>query len=203
MNYTWQDHPVKNIWLRARETIEDALPYTKKKQVFVLIALFGVMIGLNQAAVKGLGDRMPLGGIVISSLIIGPLMGAFVWWILGGVFLWTGRLLGGQATWRETRGAFAWATIPYSAQLVLWVVQLPIFGHELFTDATPTIDNSIPLLALYVLFGLLEMALSIWFFVTLSQGLAAAHNFSSWLGFFSIILPVLIFFLLVLMLSVA
>lgn len=170
--------------------IEDKLEDTSKKQLLLLIAFFGVTLALDNAALRSLGDRFSFGSILIYSLIFGPLMGALYWFLLSGLTHGVSRLLGGRGTWKETRTAVAWATVIYSAKLVLWVPQLLLFGRELFTTETPMIDNSLTLLGLIFLFGLLETAVNIAFIIVLSKSLGAAHRFSVWRGFGAQVLPI-------------
>lgn len=199
------ENPLFSIWFRTREVIEEKLEDTSKLQMFLLIAVFGITLTLDNAALRSLGDRYSFGSILIYSVILGPLMGVLYWVILSGLTHWTSRLLGGTGTWKETRTAVAWATVIYSAKLVLWVPQLFLFGQELFTTETPVIDNNLFLLTLIFLFGLLELALQVVFIIVLSKSLGAAHRFSAWRGFGAQVLPIVagvfIIFLLAIVLN--
>ncbi|MBO2532457.1 MAG: hypothetical protein CW342_06110 [Thermoactinomycetaceae bacterium] len=76
---------------------------------------------------------------------------------------------------------------------------LLIFRGELFTQSTPLIDESLFLSLLYLIFLLLDMAMTVFSIIILSRIIGEINNFSAWKGFFSIILiPAVLFLLLVL-----
>jgi len=197
------EHPLVTIWLRTKELMEEKLDHTTKKQLLLLIAVYGVAVALDNASIRNLGERMPFERILIYSIVLGPIMGALYWFLLSGLTHWTSRLLGGAGTWKETRTAVAWATIPYSTKLVLWVPQLLLFGREMFTAETPVIVNNLILLTLFFLFGLLETIINIGFIVVLSKSLGAAHQFSAWRGLGALVLPVVVMVLFILLLYIS
>lgn len=185
-----RENPPGSIWYRIREVIGEELEYTSKLQLFCLIVAFGIAFSLDNASIRDLGDRFSLGKILAISVFVGPFIGGLYWLIISSVLHWTSRLLGGTGTWRETRTAVAWSTAVYSAKLVLWIPQLLLFGHEMFTSTTPRIDSSLFLLTLIFLFGLLETILQVVFIIVLSNSLGLAHRFSAWRGFGALVLPV-------------
>jgi hypothetical protein len=197
------EHPLVTIWLRTKEGMEEKLDHTTKKQIFLLIALYGITAALDNAAIRNLGERNPFERILIYSIVLGPFMGALYWFLLSDLTHWTSRLLGGSGTWKETRTAVAWATIPYSTKLVLWVPQLLLFGREMFTAKTPVIDSNLILLTLFFLFGLLETIMNIGFIVVLSKSLGAAHQFSAWRGLGALVLPVVAVILFIVLLNIS
>ncbi|MCS1352839.1 Yip1 family protein [Mechercharimyces sp. CAU 1602] len=179
------------IWLHTKKVTERVVPTTTKKQMILLILVYGVAVGLENAAMKNMGDKMSIVQIGVSSVIIGPLMGLFIWFVMSGILYWTSRLLGGIASFRETRVATAWATIPFSGKLILWIPQLLLFGDEMFTRETPRIEGSVLLIVLFIFLWLIDTALNIWFVVVLSKALGAVHRFSAWFGLGAIIIPTL------------
>ncbi|WP_169713809.1 Yip1 family protein [Paludifilum halophilum] len=189
---------LKTIWLQPRKTISELLESDKRVYIlFVLLA--GIGLRLDQSSNNNLADQTSMGYVLISALLFGPIIGLIAWFFYSGLTHLVVRWFGGSGTWRETRLVFAWSTIPMIAKLLLWIPLLLFFGSDLFTAVTPTIDSGIGPFSLFMLFGLLELILSIWFFVILSQGLSEVHGFSAWKGFWSVIfLPLALVVLIVL-----
>ena len=74
---------------------------------------------------------------MLTSLIVGSLMGILGLW-LGGVLLrWTGGWIGSHANSRRIRTTLAWSNVPLIWSLVLWIPAIFLFGAELFTKAMP------------------------------------------------------------------
>ncbi len=177
------ENPVFSIWYRTGEVIEEKLENTSGKEMFWLITVFGIISMMDIASSINMGDKFSLAEILILSVIIGPLVGALNWGIYSLIVHGTSRLLGGAGTWRETRTTVAWATVIYSAKLLLWIPLLFLFGHELFLEETMALANNLFLTVLFYLFSLFEFILQIVFIIVLSKGLAVAHRFSAWRGF--------------------
>ncbi|WP_245662296.1 YIP1 family protein [Melghirimyces thermohalophilus] len=180
--------PWIRIWIHPRSVIREALIHSERKQEWLLILLFGLMLGLKQASLRSLGDALSFSLILILSLVLGPLLGALAWYIVSGIAYGVGRWLDGTASWEEIQTAVAWASIPFSMKLVLWIPQLAFFGQEMFTTTVSSLEGSAWLWVLYTLLTLIDSVISIWYFVVLCKGVGQAHDFSAWRGFFSLLI---------------
>ncbi|OYD06066.1 hypothetical protein CHM34_18300 [Paludifilum halophilum] len=130
--------------------------------------------------------------LLVFSLILGPIFGLVGWAIISGLTYWTGSWLGGTGTWKEIRTASAWAGIPFIATLIVWIPQLLLFGREMFTTAMPSLDQSFLLVLLFLFLNGIDLVLTVWYYVVFSKSLGEAHGFSSWKGFFSIVISYLL-----------
>ncbi|MFD1396360.1 Yip1 family protein [Kroppenstedtia eburnea] len=194
-------NPLKTIWLETRETIEERIEAGSRSQTILLIALFGISWMIGQAYLKDSGNDIPVFRIVVYALIVGPFVGAFFWFVISGLTYLTGRMFGGDASWRDLRTAVAWATIPYSATLLLWIPRILLFGQELFSEHTPHMDSSLLLLLLATVFEVVDLVMTVWFFIVLSKSIGTAHRISAWKGFFAFIIPFFPFIFLLVLLS--
>lgn len=81
-----------------------------------------------------------------------------------------------------------------------WVLLFPmllIFRGELFTQATPVMDQSFFLSLLHLIFLLLDLTMTVLSLIILSKIIGEINDFSAWKGFFSVILiPGALFLLL-------
>ncbi|QKI80675.1 Yip1 domain-containing protein [Kroppenstedtia eburnea] len=194
--------PWISIWLRTRETIRESLSETPRLTKMVLVALFGIVFGYDMAVSQELGDKYSLGLILWGSPLTG-ILNAFIYWlVISWLVYWIGsRLFNGDGDWEETRTAMAWAGVPFIAKLILWIPQWLLFGKDNFTTETPLLDTSVGLSVLFWLFGLLDLILTIWYFVVLSKSIGEVHGISSILGFGIVMLSYLAVILVLVMIS--
>ncbi|SDD05296.1 Yip1 domain-containing protein [Melghirimyces thermohalophilus] len=178
-----ENKPGWAVWVRTRMTIRSRLedPFPSRWGLF-FIPLFGISMTLDQISFSEYGVWYTLSHLLLVSLPIGLAAGWVVWLLYGALFWGAGRLIGGEAGWKEMQWALVWALVPYTAKLIIWLFRMLCFGEETFTLYTPTIDNSFPLLFLYFFFFIVDTVLTIWFYLILIKSVAEAHRFSAWRG---------------------
>lgn len=192
---------LKKYWMpifrHPKQNIRLAMDETSAKVLFILISLYGMNAFLDQAMGRSLGDTIPFAAILVLSILLGPMLGAISWFLSSAVVYGTARLFGGTASFRETRQAWVWATVPYLTKLfVITIPMILIFGEENFTILTPNMDSSIFLLLLFFLFIVADMILSIYYLVVYSKIIGEVHNIGTWKGFASIVLIPIVFVIL-------
>ena len=194
---------MKNPWgwihIRPRKVMKQAFIHSERKQEWMLIILFGMMLGLEQASLRSVGDSLSFPLILIMALLLSPLIGAVAWYVLGGIAYWVGNWFGGTATWEEIRTSVAWSSIPFSMKLILWIPFLAFFGDEMFTSLMPSLENSPLLFFLYFLLMAVDLVITIWYGIILCKGVGEAHDFSAWksllsflIGYLIILLPLMV-----------
>ncbi|MDG3008032.1 Yip1 family protein [Paludisphaera mucosa] len=191
--------PFATIMTSPRRTFRRILASDPAYRVAPLSMLSGVDNALDRAAGKNLGDRISTSAILAMAVLLGPLGGVIGVYFLGWLFSWSGRRLGGAADSRSVRAAIAWAQAPIVLALLIWAVQLAVFGGEMFTKETPRLDADRGLLLLYAATMILDLVLGVWMFVLLLKCLGEAHGFSAWralgailLGGLAMALPILL-----------
>ncbi|UAC47458.1 YIP1 family protein [Bacillus aquiflavi] len=197
--------PWITLWTDPRTTIQAMLPHTRKSQMFILIFLFGISIFLDQASARNVGDHIPNTiSIFIGSIIWGILYGYIYWFIFSTLVYWTGKWIGGKGNWKDMRIAIAWSGVPMIAKLILWVPQLILFGHEMFTSSMPNTTSNPTLLILFFLFMAIDTIIVVWYYIITCKSIGQVHGFSAWKGLLSIflsfliLLPFIVFILLLL-----
>ena len=192
-------NPWFSMWLHPRRTIRQIVETDPERLVLLLAAVGGIAQALANAESKSNGDKVSLTSVLLISLILGPLMGVFSLWLGSIILRWTGGWIGGQADARRVRTALAWANVPQIWSLLLWIPALLLFGAELFTKATPIIEASSLLSALYLVFSIGTAVIGGWSFVVFLHSLGEVQGFSAWkallnsfLAMLAVALPLLV-----------
>jgi hypothetical protein len=181
-----------SIWVRPRATIQQLVDTDPERYVVALAALSGIVQMLGNASDRNLGDRVGLPVVLTMALLLGPfvgLIGVYLWALL---LKWTGRWIGGHASAVQLRAAIAWAGVPIIVGGVAFVGALLIAGKELFTEATPWLDQNPG-------WALLTYGLLITQFVTVAWGIVVSlktvgqvQGFSAWRALGNTLLPLLL-----------
>ncbi|SDW90042.1 Yip1 domain-containing protein [Marininema mesophilum] len=150
---------------------------------FGFVILFGLGFTMDQLSYQRLGDYFDSGTILLLTLGIGLGGGPLIWMILTSLFYGLGKVFKGEASWREMQTAVAVSFTPYLFKLGLWMIQLILFGNEMFTTLSPRIDHSFFLTLFYLLIFLLDAIITVWYLILLIFAVSEAHQFSAWVGF--------------------
>ncbi|MFC4075491.1 YIP1 family protein [Salinithrix halophila] len=170
-------------WITPKRVIRRLLDMSLAWYVpLIPVLLSGVTFTIAQVSYRDLGDYFEFGSLLLASFGIGIGVGPLLWLLFSGLFYGVGKVFKGQASWRDMQIAVAFSLIPYVFKLLLWMVQLLLFGDEMFTDFTPRIDDSFFLTLFYLFFLLIQVILTIWYVVLLFFAVGEAHRFSTWIG---------------------
>lgn len=182
-------NPWLEIWYQPRRTIRRIVTLDPKRDIYLLALLIGYASWLERASTQGLGDGMPVWGILIAGLLVG-FIGGIVSLGLGGLITgFVGRRLGGDASNEEATAALAWSQVPSIFGLILWIPQIILLGNETFTS-TPADTSGLSLLLLPFL--LIQIALGIWQLILTVATVAEVHRFSVWRAIGTLLLPALV-----------
>jgi hypothetical protein len=184
--------PFLSIWIKPRETIRRIVETNPTQHVILLAMLAGIGQALDRASSRNTGDTIPLIAILGICIILGPIGGIISLYLGGALYRWSGSWLGGKASSEEVRAAFAWSSVPTIFILPLWVLELLIFGEEMFTSSTPNINANPLLLTILLGFGVIELVVGLWAFVVFLQSLGEVHGFSGWRALGAVLLGTLI-----------
>lgn len=186
-------NPWVSIWTKPRETIQQIVDTNPKYLVLALAAAVGFSQMLDNAVMDNLGDTLEWPIIFITAAIGGSIVGLIGLYIGGALIRWTGTWIGGTSSQENIRAAMAWSTVPVVCALVLWVPEIALFGQELFTTETPTLDAKPESALVLLLFGLIEITAGIWSIVLSLQCLGQVQGFSAWKALGNLLLAGLVF----------
>lgn len=197
-----QLNPWLSIWTQTRATMRQALEGTRNGvMIFWLIFAGSFAFALNRAATKSTGDEMPLSYMFLLVLVSSFIGVAIYYYVVSWLLKWIGGWFGGQGDVSDMRLVIAISSIPSVYILGIWVIQLLLFGSENFTSVTPLIDQSPLLLVLFIGTGLIQLVLGIWAFVIFCKCVGEAHRFSAWKGLLTVVMPYVLFFGVIVLIS--
>jgi hypothetical protein len=191
--------PWISIWVFPRDTIRHIVDKDPNNRVLLLAVLFGISVILDRVMGLNLGDNIPIFYLFAIIFFGGIVFGLFTLYVGGVIFRWIGSLLGGVASYAETRAAIAWSLLP---TLIISLLNLPIlalFRDEAFSSISPRTDAFLHSNLLYLqlisiysfVFLILGFFFSIWGFVILLKTIAEVHRFSVWKGLMTVAIPIM------------
>ncbi len=189
----WPRNPWLSMWVRPRGTLRRILDADPHRRVLLLAVLAGISEALSRAEGRSLGDALSLSALLPLAALagaIGGVVGIFFWgWLIG----LTGRWIGGQARAFQLRCAVAWGAVPLVWGLLLYAIELPLFGHEMFEGDMVRIESDPGLLLSYLGIKIVQVVIGVWSAVLIVRGVAEAQGFrSSWKGLGNVLLAGLI-----------
>lgn len=182
-------NPWLSIWIKPRKTIRQIVKTDPTRYVTILAALAGVSQVFTEASNEHVGDTATLAFIMATALIAGPFVGLISLHLGAAVVRWVAEQFKGRATTVELRAAIAWAAIPAIINLVILIVEISMFGVEIFSTATPQVEANVVLST--VLF-VIDAVLAVWAVVLLVACLSAVSHVSTWVGLMLAIVPIFI-----------
>ena len=148
-----------------------------------------------RATIQEIVDTDPRGLPAIFSIAIvaGAIGGILSLFVFGVLIRWTGRWLGGTASYEQVRAAIAWSLVPYLWVSLMWIPELLLLGEEMFTTEMPRLEAN-PVLA-FVFLGLVivELVGVAWALVVYLKCLGQVQGFSAWKALGNLLLAALIF----------
>ena len=183
-------NPWRSIWTEPRATIQRIVDSNPEAWVLSLAAIGGFSQVLDRASQRNAGDKLDVLTIFLIAAAAGPVGGIVSLYVGGALIGWTGKWLGGRAPRQNIRAAIGWSNVPLVWSLALWVPELALFGKELFTSATPRLDESLPLTFTLVAFAVVEVAIAIWAIVVFLKCVGQVQGFSAWKALANVLLAV-------------
>lgn len=184
-----------SVWTRPRQTVRFAINNKTMKFAVVLAMIAGIPDVLDLAVQNNSGDSITAPMIIILSILLGPLLGWIGWWVGSGISYVIGTWIGGYGTFEEMKMAMAISYIPIIIGSILWLPDVLIVGEALFTEA---FNVSLGQNIWFSVSSAIGVVLSIWGFIILIKAIAEVHQFSSWRGLLTILIPLFIIILLIL-----
>jgi hypothetical protein len=148
--------------------------------VLVLTSLAGLGYMLDNASSMSIGDKIAWPAILFFAALGGPIYGVVSLYLGGALLRWTGRWIGGRGTPQHIEAALAWSSVPLVWGLGLWLIELPLFGQDLFTTETPRIDERQFLQSAFIAIISIEKVIAVWAFIVFLKCLGQVQGFSAW-----------------------
>lgn len=150
----------------------------RAEPVLALVLLAGVFAALTSGTARTLYDDPAYDGPLVVALwvVFAAVFIAFAgYFVVGGALHLGARGLGSEGTFRRSRHVLAFATAPLAvAVLVLWPIELAIFGDDLFRRGGSDAGDA------GRVFDAVELGFAAWATVLLAVGVRAVHGWTWW-----------------------
>ncbi|MFC4713404.1 Yip1 family protein [Planococcus dechangensis] len=191
-------NPFTAIWTRPRETVRYVIEEKRGNLIFWLIVLLGFSAGLSGASS---GEQLfPAAGVIIGSLLLGPIFTVAGIAIASGIYLLLGKLFKGVGTYTEMFRAVVTSSIPQIWLLPMWLLWLLLSPGTFYTNNEILVESSsggvLEIIIVLVLL-LAVIAVGIWTFVIQCKAVGEAQRISAWKGLFIILTPSILVAILV------
>jgi hypothetical protein len=116
----------------------------RAEPVLLIVWLAGMAYVLSTTTAAHLMDDHDYDGLLVAvwTFLAGGLFGGFAYFLLGGALHGAAAALGSQGSYRRARHVLAFAAVPLALSLVLWPVELAIWGDALFRRGGPDAGNA-------------------------------------------------------------
>jgi hypothetical protein len=187
-------NPWRHLWTQPRACIRQLTSSPHLPTLLALSAGAGVVQVLDKASNGNAGHQFSLFTIIGVAAVLGSIFGIVSLYLYSALARLTGKWLGGKASYSNVLCAFGWSSLPSIPQLLLWLPILAVSGSDMFTEATPHIDDSIFAASVVTLGGGAQVVLAIWGMVMLCKCLGEVQGFSAWKALGSLLLAGLCLF---------
>jgi hypothetical protein len=185
-------NPWFSMWIRPRATVQQIVDTDPNRLIIVLAMLIGVTQVLDRAATSSMGDRLSLGAILATALVIGPFVGLIAVHVCAWVVSVVGKMLGGRAPLANVRAAIAWGNVPALWTALSWIPAIAGLRNEMFMTEPSSIETSVPLLMLFFGASMAQVVGAIWSLVAMCKALGQVQGFSGWKGLANLVLAILV-----------
>ncbi|MBZ5201891.1 YIP1 family protein [Planomicrobium chinense] len=181
-------NPFTAIWLKTRKAVRYVIEEKSMGFVILLMILSGISSALVGAFDSEMNQMMPVWGIILSSVIAGPIFILIIYAIMAGVYLITGKLFKGTGTYMELFKAVGAAAIPQIWLLPVYLIWILAAPATYFAEPLGTSGGGGELVITLV-GSVLITVVTIWSIFINAKAIGEAHRISSWKGFFTIMIP--------------
>lgn len=188
-------NPFFSIWLSTRKTIRYVLENKSLKYALIIAAIAGIPSGFNAFESLSAIFNFPFLVLILVSLVIGPFLSLLGVGISTLIFTFVGKWIGGVGTFGEMAKAMGVVTIP-----AIWLSPYFILSSVITysgNQVDPLSVISASMIIWMIFSALIMIVFAIWMIVIQSQLIGEVHQFSSWRGFATLVIPSIVFFIIV------
>jgi hypothetical protein len=146
----------------------------RSEPVLLIIWLGGIAGVLTTSTARHLLDDSDYDGLLVAiwTFIVGGMYGGAAYWIFGGILQRVLKAFGSQGTYRRTRHLVAFAAVPIVLSLLVWLVELSLYGSALFRRGGPDSGTGGDV------FSLVQLAFLVWAIALLVIGVRVIHGWT-------------------------
>jgi hypothetical protein len=185
-------NPWFTMWVRPRTTIRAIVQTNVKHRFIALSAIYGLPTCLQIAQNFCLISSLSFGGIVLAAIIFAVVVGVIGISVTSALLFWTGKWIGGNASFLQVRCAVSWSNVTNVATILLWAILLIHFRDQVFCDAFVQSPFTKPELLLVGGFFILQFVISVWSFILLLHAIGEVQGFSAWKALLNVVIAFLV-----------
>jgi len=156
------------------------------------LILAGIMKSFDRAADKNMGDNLSLIFVISICILLGGLLGWISYYIYTALISWTGKWLDGKGDTKSLLRMTSYAMIPAILALVFIILQVGLFGIELFQSGFDVSSYGLVSIVIYFITLIFEIILGLWSLVIFVIGLSEIQKLSIGKSILNMLLPVFI-----------
>jgi len=187
-------NPFLSIWFSTRKTIRYVLENKSLKYALIIAAIAGIPNGFNAFGSLSATFNFPFLVLILASLVIGPFLSLLGVGLSSLIFTFVGKWMGGVGTFGEMAKAMGVVTIP-----AIWLSPYFILSSVITYNGNqvdPLSGISASMIIWMIFSALIMIVFAIWMIVIQSQSIGEVHQFSSWRGFATLMIPSIVFFII-------
>ncbi|MCC5832665.1 MAG: YIP1 family protein [Chlamydiales bacterium] len=179
-------NPWIHIWTRPKKTMRAILESDPKRVIIWLAILGGIFtsfasIGFWRPAYPEIWNVF----LVISTIILGGIIGLVHLYVGGWLYRLTGSWLSGRGTFIDVKCAVGWSNYPFILSNIAAIISLLVR------------PNPWP----QFLFGLANIVIAVWGIIIFLNLLGEAHRFSAWKSLLAVIIAFILIFVVVMIIA--
>lgn len=188
-----QVNPWISMWTHPRRTVQELVSYKPTYGFYILSVIVGWPAAIQIAQIYNLSEFLSFPVILLITVLASPLLGAIGIVIFSGLLYWTGKSLGGVASFAEVKCATAWSNITGLFSVFIYILLIAYFQGGWFCPSW--VNMPVDRYMAYILFTLfvLQVVFFIWTIYLFIQSIAQVQRFSVWKALGSVIMAVLVF----------
>jgi len=161
------------VFVALRDDSKDSIS-DRSEPVLAIVLLAGIAALLPTQEAATYLDGGSYGGLVVAVWVFlaGSLLGAFAYFVVGGLLFGGSKALGSQGSYLRSRHVLAFAAAPIALSLVLWPVKLAMYGEDVFRTGGSDHGTGA------VVFDALEVGFLLWSAALLVVGVRAVHGWT-------------------------
>ncbi len=175
------------IVVKPREVIRRIVNADARKYFLWIAFVLGIIGMFDLSAMNDLGEKYDLMTILGLSIIFGLPYGYAMLSIYSVVVYWISKLFKGKGNYYENRAAITWAFFPRSLNLILWGVNIGMFGAAAFYLQDP-VTMAGAQFYMYQVTTFLMALIVVWTWVSSLQTLSEVNGYSAWVSLVVVVL---------------
>ena len=181
-------NPFFSVWFSTRKTVRYVLDNKTMGYSLALAAISGIASAVNGGNELSKNFDVPFWFLILGIVILGPLLGLLTWLISTSIFTVFGKWLGGGGMFKDMGKAVGIVMIPGIWMTPFWILSFIFTANNMFL-INETSEFTAGALIWLFLSSFVMFVFSIWVIMIQSQAIGEVHQFSSWKGFATLIIP--------------